>query len=127
MTVNNWHKYKNDLGRTSKLLCEGREYLGQNIFVTSKRCGENVSLRISEGEVLISSHGQDPAGSDIQAKMKRVPEWQLMNTAFKDTQYNDTENRVFYGELMMNVCPTRIERNKKHLHWILFEIGRAHV
>ena len=114
-----WNKYTN-LERHNQLRNEGRELLGEHIIYTVKRDGENVSLWLNEDkEVIISSHRQETADSNIQSRMKATPEYDRVVELLND-EYSG--NIVVYGELLKTVSPTRIEPRRKHLHWILFDV-----
>ena len=114
-----WNKYTN-LERHNQLRNEGRELLGEHIIYTVKRDGENVSLWLNEDkEVIISSHRQETADSNIQSRMKATPEYDKVVELLND-EYSG--NIVVYGELLKTVSPTRIEPRRKHLHWILFDV-----
>ena len=114
-----WNKYTN-LERHNQLRNEGRELLGEHIIYTVKRDGENVSLWLNENkEVIISSHRQETADSNIQSRMKATPEYDRVVELLND-EYSG--NIVVYGELLKTVSPTRIEPRRKHLHWILFDV-----
>lgn len=114
-----WNKYTN-LERHNQLRNEGRELLGEHIIYTVKRDGENVSLWLNEDkEVIISSHRQETADSNIQSRMKATPEYEKVVELLND-EYSG--NIVVYGELLKTVSPTRIEPRRKHTHWILFDV-----
>jgi len=114
-----WRKYTS-LERVRRLRNEGRELLGQRILATEKRDGENTSLWLDENrEVRISSHNLEDAAKDIQSRMKATPEYPKVVDLLND-EYQG--NIIVYGELIKKVSPTRIERRKKYVHWVLFDV-----
>ena len=109
---------------------EGRELIGEYVVITEKRDGENVSLTLKEMDdgienhefiPAIHSHNQEVAESSIANRFKATPEYPKAVLMLKD-ELNFNNHYILYGELMLKVCPTRIEPNKKNLHWILFDI-----
>lgn len=117
-----WVKYP-DLEPAKRLRNEGRELLGQLIWFTEKRDGENVSLSLDlEGAgTIISSHNQEIADDDIQSRFVATPEFEKAeNLLIEQAQYR--HHLVLYGELLKTVSPTRIEPRRKHVHWVLFDI-----
>jgi len=119
MEVSEWRKYK-DLERYKALRNEGRELLGNNIILTVKRDGENVSLCLDEEKnVRISSRRMVDAESDIQSRMKATPEYPHIVDCLNDEYHGKI---IMYGELLKGVSPTRIEPRRKHIHWIMFDI-----
>lgn len=114
-----WKKYV-DLEPLRRLQYEGRELLGQKVYFTEKRDGENVSLWLNEkGEVIISSRRLPVASSDIQSRMRSTPEYERVIELLNDDYINEC---VVYGELLKTVSPTRIEPKRKHIHWVLFDL-----
>jgi hypothetical protein len=121
-----WHKYY-ELEAIRRLRCDGRELLGEYIVITEKRDGENVSLTLEPSidrscfEFKVHSHNLEVASPDIVKRFMDTPEFDKASLFLNDeTQYDS--HYILYGELMKTVCPTRIEPNKKHCHWILFDI-----
>ena len=114
-----WKKYK-DLEPMRKLRNEGRELLGERIIYTVKRDGENVSLWLDENkEVRISSRRLETADDDIQSRMKATPEYPKIVDMLTDEYQGKI---IVYGELLKATSPTRIERRRKHIHWIMFDV-----
>lgn len=122
--MSDWHKYY-DLEPIRRLHFEGRELIGEYISITEKRDGENVSLSLITEEKpfagKISSHNQEIAAKDIITRFIATPEYgKAFQLLMDETNYQN--HYILYGELMKKVCPTRIEPNKKHCHWVLFDI-----
>ena len=116
-----WQHYY-ELEAIHRMRNEGRELIGEYVVVTEKRDGENVSLSLTEKlEPLISSHNQEIADPHIARRFIDTPEYHKA-VELLDDELNFDNHFILFGELMIKVCPTRIERNKKHLHWILFDI-----
>ncbi len=118
-----WTKYK-DLEPIRRLRNNGRELLGNDVLLTEKRDGENVSLFINdEGTVQIASHNLATADQDIQNRMKKVPEYSKCVDLLQTELADYGSEIIIYGELLKaGHSPTRVERQKKHPHWILFDI-----
>ncbi len=114
-----WRKYSS-LEPVRRLRNEGRELLGNRVIFTVKRDGENVSRWVGEDGVhRISSRNQETASSDIQSRMKFVPEYKK-TIALLDNEYN--EGLILYGELLKTQSPTGAEPRRKNIHWILFDV-----
>ena len=130
-----YKKYR-DLEPIARLNYNGREILGQRVYVTSKRDGENVCIYedignfMVDGEVnpqgeiipVIGSRNQPEASSDIQNRMKATPEWKKVQDLVKTEREDYNDVYVCYGELQKHISPTRVERNKKNLHWVMFDV-----
>jgi hypothetical protein len=127
-----WHRYY-DLEAIKRLRHGGQELLNNYLYFTVKRDGENVSMSLEDtikttdtmiaGITIpkISSHNNELASSDIVNRFKLTPEYNKTIKLLTDSVALDNDYTL-YGELMKTVCPTGIERNKKHCHWILFDI-----
>jgi hypothetical protein len=72
-------------------------------------------------EFKIHSHNLEVASQDIVKRFMDTPEFDKACLLLNDETDYDS-HYILYGELMKTVCPTRIERNKKHIHWVLFDI-----
>lgn len=106
-----------------RLRNEGRELLGKEIVVTEKRDGENVSVWLDENNnIRVSSHNQIDAAQDITDRMKKTPEWAKITEALKYERENFKKDYIVFGELLKLTSPTRIERRRKHVHWVIFDI-----
>ena len=117
-----WRRYY-DLEPYRRLRNEGRELLGEEIYLTEKRDGENISTWLDDKEdVRISSHNLEDASEDIKQRLKLTPEWPKICDLLGTELHSYGHRYILYGELMKKVSPTRIEREKKHTHWILFDI-----
>jgi hypothetical protein len=120
--MTSWKRYT-QLEPVKRLDYEGRELLGKTVYITVKRDGENVSPWLDETDTPhISSHNNEEADSDIQNRFKATPEYPKAVELLldeKNTWHNDC---ILYGELLKCVSPTRIERTRKNIHWILFDI-----
>ena len=121
-----WKKYY-ELEPIRRLKNEGRELLGEYVVFTEKRDGENVSLTLEavqpdSFEFKIHSHNLDVASPDIAKRFMDTPEFDKACLLLNDEAADYDNHYILYGELMKKVCPTRIEPNKKHCHWVLFDI-----
>ncbi len=116
-----WKKYKN-LEPIRRLQNEGRELLGKELYLTEKRDGENVSvwLNLETDEIQISSHNVEKADNDIARRMKLTPEYKKICELLRDDYHGGPF--IFYGELLKQVGPTRIEPRRKYIHWIVFDV-----
>jgi len=117
-----WQKYY-ELEPYHRCKNDGRDLIGMELVITEKRDGENVSLWINEsGNVQMSSHNQINADANIQERMRGTKEFEKACKLLieeRDVWHNDL---ILYGELMKRVGATKIERQKKHCHWIIFDI-----
>ena len=117
-----WKRYR-ELEPIKRLDYEGRELLGKEIYITVKRDGENISLWLDDtDQVHISSHNNEVADSDIQSRMKATPEYKKAVELLLDEKNTWHTDCILYGELLKTISPTRIERKRKRIHWILFDI-----
>lgn len=117
-----WKKYP-ELENLRRLKNEGRELLGKTIDWTEKRDGQCVSIILDEDERwIISSHNREIAEENIQQRFSLTPEFPKIKDLLitECSQYG--KNYIAYGELLLPISPTRVERNKKYIHWILFDI-----
>ena len=116
-----WQKYF-DLEPIKRLKNEGRELLGKRITLTEKRDGENVSIWLGDdGQIHVSSHNLEVASEDIINRLKTTREFERIVDFLKsEKQFNRTY--IAFGELMNRTGPTRIERPKKRVQWIIFDI-----
>lgn len=120
--MSEWVKYL-DLESLRRLRNEGRELLGKRIDWEEKRDGECTSLMMGENETwIISSHNQEIADDDIKNRFMATPEFPKLQDLLITEYSQYGKNYISYGELLKTVSPTRIERNKKHIHWIMFDI-----
>jgi hypothetical protein len=117
-----WQKYY-DTEPIHRLKNEGRELLGEFVVITEKRDGENVSIWLNGEDLhpVVSSHNQVSASPEIINRFKTTPEYAKVVELLKDeTKFEN--HLILYGELLCKVSPTRIEKRKKNIHWILFDI-----
>lgn len=138
-----WKEYT-DLEPIVRLRNRGRELLGKIIDWIEKRDGENVSNWLEESieevplpfintrnfdrtnnvwwKPKISSHNQIEADLDIKNRMEQTPEYEKIVDLLVTERREYNKHFIAYGELMKTVSPTRIERNKKYIYWVLFDI-----
>lgn len=132
-----WRKYY-ELEPIRRLKNEGRELLGNLVYITEKRDGENVSLTLKpiiENHIIgtdvlpqcvgfipaIHSHNQEIADDNIQNRFRQTSEYPKAIQLLKD-ETNYQKHYILYGELIPLTGPTRIEHRKKHITWVLFDI-----
>lgn len=124
---NPWHRYL-ELERVKRLEEEGRELLGEFIYVFEKRDGENLSLWIegTDTEVMaphVSSHNMVNADPNIVSRFQATSEWEKAIELLQTEYMNFNRHYILYGELVnKGKGPTRIEPSHKYAHWYLFDI-----
>lgn len=122
-TPNPWQRYL-ELERIKRLEDEGRELLGEVIYIQEKRDGENISIWLeSGGEPHVSSHNMVNADPSIVSRLQLTPEYARAVAFLKHEKDCFNHDYILYGELVnKGRGATRIEPNHKHPHWILFDI-----
>jgi len=120
-----WQGYPH-LDRIHGMKNEGRELLGKTVFLQEKRDGENVSISYREdSSVRISSHHMELASPDIAQRMITTPEWYRVLDLLESEKTYDNKQLILYGELLKTISPTRVEPQRKHIHWVMFDIFNA--
>src|SRR5438552_4233310 len=145
-----WQGYPH-LDRIHGLKNEGRELLGKTVFLQEKRDGENVSISFesvlephhtegplgekpnigenddvySDGLVRISSHHMEHASPDIEQRMEATSEYKRILALLLSEQTFGNGQLIAYGELLNTISPTRVEPQRKHIHWVMFDIFNA--
>jgi len=127
-----WQGYPH-LDRIHGMKNEGRELLGKTIFLQEKRDGENVSISFTDRNpdafesrmVRISSHHMESASPDIQQRMIATPEYKRILELLLSEQSFGNGQLIAYGELLKTISPTRVEPQRKHIHWVMFDIFNA--
>ncbi len=117
-----WRKYP-DLEPIRRLKEEGRELLGKLVILTEKRDGSNVSIWLNDiDEVRVSSHNLEVAEESIINSLRGTVEYSKAVDLLKTELSGYNHRYILFGELVLPVGPTRIERRKKATHWILFDV-----
>jgi hypothetical protein len=118
-----WQRYV-ELERIKQLRNEGRELLGELIYVEEKRDGENLSLWLEEGDVVhVSSHNMVNADPAIVSRLQAAPEYDKACAFLRYERATFNHEYMLYGELVnKGKGPTRIEPAHKYAHWHLFDI-----
>ena len=127
-----WQGYPH-LDRIHGMKNEGRELLGKTIFLQEKRDGENVSISFTDRNpdafesrmVRISSHHMESASPDIQQRMIATPEYKRILELLLSEQSFGNGQLIAYGELLKTISPTRVEPQRKHIQWVMFDIFNA--
>ena len=107
------------IGRHDQLRYEGRELLGNNIYWTEKRDGQNICIYSNDnGYILAGSHRMDLASDDIMQSIFPLPAYRRACDIVQDEP-----NLVVYLEhIMKGAGPTRIEKPKKNACLVLIDI-----
>ena len=125
-----WQRYI-ELECVKRLEEEGRELLGEIVYVFPKRDGENVSLWLEENVkvepekkmIHVSSHNMVNADPKMIYRVSNTPEYPNALELLRSEWMNFGKNLVLYGELVnKGKGPTRIEPAHKYAHWYLFDI-----
>ena len=91
-----------------------RVLLGQRLFWTHKRDGQNVGIQICKGETLISSRNQEHAASDITAQVLKSPEFPLI----VDLLHDNPEFIVYVEACREGVSVTRLDNYERDILYI---------
>ncbi|BBE42796.1 RNA ligase family protein [Conexivisphaera calida] len=94
------------------------EILAQPIVIEVKRDGENVSVWMGEdGKIHASSHHNIDAPQNTVARLERTHTFRTLARAIHALNW-----LIFYGELLLARSPTGIERPKRRIDWVVFDI-----
>ncbi|HEU16465.1 MAG TPA: hypothetical protein ENO38_02200 [Nitrososphaeria archaeon] len=94
------------------------EILAQPIVIEVKRDGENVSVWMGEdGKIRISSHHNIDAPQNMAARLERTHTFRVLARTI-----HTLSQLIFYGELLLARSPTGIERPKRRIDWVVFDI-----
>lgn len=126
-----WKKYS-DFGRIVQLRNEGRELLGEMIFWTVKRDGQNVLFSKSESnENRLSSHEVIDAEKPHMKGDKLIqPDKGFINRVKNSIEYDkaiqlledEPKHLYYYENVPEGKGPTKIEPNHKYSRLILIDI-----
>lgn len=123
-----WHRYV-ELERIKRLEEEGRELLGEFIYVFEKRDGENVSIWLEgtdDPNIMlphVSSHNMVNADPNIVSRLQATPEWEKLCLLLRTEFANFNKHFILFGELVnKGKGATRIEPTHKYAHWYMFDI-----
>jgi hypothetical protein len=120
-----WQRYV-QLERIQRLKDEGRELLGEVVYVQPKRDGENISVWLNGTDSWtphISSHNMVDAESNLINRFTTTPEFTNATLLLRTEREKFGQNLILYGELVnAGKGATRIEPLHKNAHWYLFDI-----
>ncbi len=119
-----WHRYT-ELEPVKRLKEEGRELLGEYIYIQEKRDGENLSIWFEEDGKTphVSSHNMVNADPAIVSRFMATEEYGKAITLLYTELSQFNKHYILYGELVnKGKGPTRIEPTHKYSHWYLFDI-----
>lgn len=125
-----WQRYI-ELERVKRLKEEGRELLGEYVYIFEKRDGENISMWLEENSSVIpeghmihvSSHNMVNADPNIISRLVNTPEYSKAMELLRTELMTFSRHYILFGELVnKGKGPTRVEPTHKYAHWYLFDI-----
>lgn len=94
------------------------EILAQPIVIEVKRDGENASVWMGDdGKIHVSSHHNMDAPQNMVERLERTHTFRTLARTI-----HALSRLIFYGELLLARSPTGIERPKRRIDWIIFDI-----